>query len=195
MAVAVKTKILYTPEEYLALEEAAEYKSEYYNGEIFPMTGGSINHNRIAGNIYALLHAGLRSGACEVFTSDMRVWVKAHNMYTYPDVVIICGRPEFAKSRNDTIANPVVIVEVLSPSTQDYDRGKKFQFYRSILTLRDYLLIHQDSIHVEHHAKMADGRWVLNESQDPEGDIAIQSLNLELPIRRLYERVDWSITE
>jgi Uma2 family endonuclease len=108
---------------------------------------------------------------------------------------VLCGRPEFYRNRTDTIVNPTVIVEVLSPSTQNYDRGDKFQFYRSLPTLRDYLLIHQASIHIEHHTKMADGRWVLNENQDREGDITIQSLNLELPISRIYERVDWSITE
>jgi Uma2 family endonuclease len=109
--------------------------------------------------------------------------------------MVLCGQPEFYPRRTDTIVNPTVIVEVLSPSTQNYDRGDKFQYYRSLSTLRDYVLIHQTSIHLEHHAKMADGRWVLNESQDPEGDITIQSLNLELPISRVYERVDWSITE
>jgi Uma2 family endonuclease len=192
MALAKLQPRLYTPDEYLALEEvAADYKSEYFRGEIYAMAGGSANHNRISGNVHAVLNNGLRSTRCETFNSDMRLMVKAHNLYTYPDTMVICGSIEFAKDRNDTVTNPTLIVEVLSPSTQDYDRGQKFEFYRALASLKDYLIIHQDQIYIEYYHKLADRQWVLTEFSDIEATLTIQSLNFEIPIRRLYERVDW----
>ena len=191
MAVALKHERLYTPDEYLALEETAEGKSEYYKGEIFAMSGGSANHNRIVSSINAFFHSGLRGRRCESFTSDMRVQVKAHGLFTYPDAMIICGQPEFWNNRNDTVTNPILIVEVLSESTKDYDRGQKFEFYRTIPTLRDYVLIHQDRVHIEYYHKLEDGRWLLTEIGDPEALLILETVDLTLPVRSIYERVDW----
>jgi Uma2 family endonuclease len=194
MALAKLQPKLYAPDEYLALEEAATYKSEYFHGEIFAMTGGSANHNRISGNVHTVLNNGLRSTRCETFNSDMRLLVKAHSLYTYPDTMVICGRIEFAKDCNDTVINPTVLVEVLSPSTQDHDRGQKFEFYRTLDSFQDYLIIHQDRVYIEYHHKLADKRWVLTEFSDIEASLTLQSLNFEIPLRRIYERVDWLST-
>ncbi len=181
----------YTPEEYLALEEKADYKSEYFNGEIFAMAGGSYNHNVIAGNINAALNQFAGSKPCVAFTSDMRVLVKANSLYTYPDAMLVYGPVEFAEARNDTITNPLVIVEVLSNSTRDYDRGFKFESYRLIETLQDYLLIDQERVHVEYFHKLEDGRWVLIETNLPEVTLTLQAINFSVAVNRIYQKVDW----
>ncbi|MCF4967273.1 hypothetical protein CV014_09205 [Nostoc sp. CMAA1605] len=138
----------YTPEEYLALEEVAEYKSEYIDGQIIPMAGGTVNHNRIAGNFYAVLNFAFRQQNYEVFNSDMRLWIPEKRIYTYPDVMIVVGEPEFFPNRQDMILNPQVIVEVLSESTKGYDHEDKFQAYRTISTFQEYLLVDQTQIYV-----------------------------------------------
>jgi len=186
-----KQLTFYTPEEYLALEEKADHKSEFFNGEIFAMAGGSYNHNVIAGNINAALNQFAESKPCVAFTSDMRVLVKANGLYTYPDATLVCGQVEFAEGRNDTITNPLIIVEVLSKSTRDYDRGFKFESYRLIETLQDYLLIDQERVHVEYFHKLEDGRWVLIETNLPEAELTLQTINFPLPISRIYHKVDW----
>ncbi len=186
-----KQLTFYTPEEYLALEEKADYKSEYFNGEIFAMAGGSYNHNVIAGNINAALNQYAESKPCVAFISDMRVLVKANGLYTYPDAILVCGQVEFAEGRNDTLTNPLIIVEVLSKSTRDYDRGFKFESYRLIETLQDYLLIDQERVHVEYFHKLEDGRWVLIETNLPEAELTLQAINFTLPISHIYHKVDW----
>jgi Uma2 family endonuclease len=184
----------YTPEEYLALEEKADYKSEYYNGEIFAMAGGSYNHNVIAGNLYAALNQFVESKPCTAFTSDMRLFVEEAELYTYPDVMVVCGRPQFAQNRIDTLTNPIVIVEVLSRSTRGYDRGQKFEFYRTIETFEDYVLIDQDRVHIEYFHKLADGRWILAVFNTLEATLTIESIDFEIPLSRIYHKVDWSAT-
>jgi Uma2 family endonuclease len=186
-----KQPTFYTPEEYLVLEEKADHKSEYFNGEVFAMAGGSYNHNVIAGNINAALNQFAESKPCVAFTSDMRVLVKANGLYTYPDAMLVCGQVEFAEGRNDTITNPFIIVEVLSKSTRDYDRGFKFESYRLIETLQDYLLIDQERVHVEYFHKLEDGRWVLIETNLPEAELTLQTINFTLAISRIYHKVDW----
>ena len=119
----------YTPEEYLELEETAEYKSEYYQGEIFAMSGASFNHNQIIGNVHANLHQNQKKHNCRIAMTDLRLWVKEKNLFTYPDIMVICDKPEFYPNRNDTITNPIIIIEVLSDSTKNYDRGEKFVFF------------------------------------------------------------------
>jgi Uma2 family endonuclease len=183
-----------SPEEYLALEEKADYKSEYYNGEIFAMAGGSYNHNVIAGNLYAALNQFVESKACTAFTSDMRLLVEEAELYTYPDVMVVCGRPQFVKNRIDTITNPIVIVEVLSRSTRGYDRGQKFEFYRTIETFEDYVLIDQDRVQIEYFHKLADGRWILAVFNTLEATLTIESIDFEIPLSRIYHKVDWSAT-
>lgn len=185
----------YGPEEYLALEERAEYKSEYIDGEIAPMTGGSINHNRIAGNVYGLLYNALSSTECEALGSDMRVWLPEYNVFTYPVITVICDDPIFYPGRTDTITNPVLIVEVLSPSTEDYDRGTKFQRYRSLPTLNDYILIHQSDARIEHYGRMKEGGWLLTETKGMEAALTLPAFEIKLPLAQIYERVDWSLVE
>ncbi len=186
-----KPQNYYSPEEYLALEEAAEYRSEYYRGEIFAMAGGSANHNRITGNVYTALREVLESKSCEAFISDMRLHVKKNNLYTYPDVMIVCGQLKFVKGRTDTLTNPVAIVEVLSESTQGYDRGAKFELYRAIATLQDYILIDQARIHVEYFHKLEDGRWLLAEFNELETVLRLEAVAVEIPLSRVYQRVEW----
>ena len=186
-----KPQKYYSPEEYLALEEMADYRSEYYRGEIFAMAGGSANHNRIAGNLVIALQAALEGKPCETFVTDMRVLVKKNGLYTYPDVMVVCGRLEFVEGREDTMTNPVVIVEVLSKSTQDYDRGGKFQLYRAIDSLRDYVLIDQARVHIEYFHKLEDGRWLLTEFNEIEAMLKLESVDVEIPLSRVYQRVEW----
>lgn len=181
----------YTPEEYLALEEQVDYKSGYYQGEIFAMAGGSYNHNVITGNLYAVLNRFFESKSCTAFTSDMRLLVPQNELYTYPDVMVICGQPLFVKNRTDTVTNPIFIAEVLSKSTRDYDRGFKFESYRTIETFEDYLLIDQDRVHLEYFHKLEDGRWVLTDFNTADVSLRIESLELEIPISRIYNKVDW----
>jgi Uma2 family endonuclease len=186
-----KPQKYYSPEEYLALEEMADYRSEYYRGEIFAMSGGSANHNRIAGNVYVALREALEGKPCETFVTDMRLLVKENGLYTYPDVMVVCGQLEFVEGREDTITNPVVIVEVLSKSTQDYDRGGKFQLCRAIDSLRDYVLIDQARIHVEYFHKLEDSRWLLTEFNELEAVLCLEAVSVDLPLSRVYQRVEW----
>jgi Uma2 family endonuclease len=185
----------YTPEEYLTLEETADYRSEYYRGEIFAMSGGSINHNRIAGNFYSALNFAFENGPCEAFMSDVRLLVKQNGLYTYPDVMVVCAQLQFVANRTDTITNPILIVEVLSESTEGYDRGKKFEFYRMIPTLQHYLLVAQDRVHLEYFHKRADSLWVLQEFNDINSVLKIDALALELPLSRIYSRVEFEIAD
>lgn len=186
-----KPQKFYSPEEYLALEEMAEYRSEYYRGEIFAMSGGSANHNRIAKNVVVALDAALAGKPCETFITDMRLLVKKNGLYTYPDVMIVCGRLHFAKGRTDTLTNPIVIIEVLSESTQAYDRGAKFELYRALETLQDYVLIDQSRVYVEYFHKLDDGRWLLAEFHEPDGILLLEAVGVELPLSQVYQRVEW----
>lgn len=184
----------YTPEEYLALERKSEFKSEYVNGRIYAMTGASREHNLIAGNVFARLHARLRGRRCEVYMSDMRVKVSQTGAYHYPDVVAVCGEPRFEDKHVDTLLNPTVIVEVLSPSTEAYDRGEKFAHYRRLETIAEYVLVAQDKVRVEHYRR--DGEhWVLSEVSNAEGVLVLPSLECELPLREIYERVELDASE
>jgi Uma2 family endonuclease len=183
-------KQYYTEEEYFALEEKSEHKHEFYRGEIFAMVGGSVNHNRIARNVLTTLDNALRNTRCEAFGSDMRVLVETHGLYTYPAALVVCGDIDLVQARTDTITNPTLIVEVLSPSTQDYDRSQKFEFYRAISSLQDCVLIHQDKIHLEHHSKQTKG-WLLTDLTSLDDVLSLSSVNLQIPLRRLYARVDW----
>lgn len=186
-----KPQKYYSPEEYLTLEETAEYRSEYYRGEIFAMAGGSANHNRIAGNIYLGLRETLEGKPCEAFITDMRLHVKKNSLYTYPDVMVVCGRIEYVKGRTDTLTNPVVIIEVLSESTQAYDRGAKFELYRAIESLQDYVLVDQARVHVEYFHKLEDGRWLLAEFNELDAVLRLEAVEVELPLSRVYQRVEW----
>jgi Uma2 family endonuclease len=179
----------YTPEEYLELEEAADYKSEYIDGQIIPMAGGTVNHNRIAGNFYAVLNFAFRQQEYEVFNSDMRLWIHQKGIYTYPDVTVIAGEPEFFNNRTDIITNPQVIVEVLSKSTKNYDREDKFQAYRTISTFQEYLLIDQTGIHVDQFSKTGKKQWTLREYDEEDEAIALVTVPFEISLQDLYNKV------
>jgi Uma2 family endonuclease len=182
----------YTPEEYLALEEKAVRKSEYYRGQIYLMSGGSANHSRISGNAYFELRSSLENSNCEVFNSDMRVLVKAEGLYTYSDVAVICGEVEYAPGREDTLTNPIMLVEVLSPSTMNYDRGEKFLFYRSIKSLQIYLVIDQLQVLVEYHQRIADDTWQLKTFTQPDQVIELSAIGVNLTVGQLYEHVKFT---
>lgn len=185
----------YTPEEYLALEEGADYRSEYFGGEIFAMSGGSANHNRIARNLIVGLDAAFADQPCEAFINDMRLLVKANGLYTYPDVMAVCGQLDFAPGRTDTLTNPALIIEVLSKSTAGYDRGAKFELYRALDSLQDYVLVDQAKIHVEHFHRLDDGRWLLQEFNHLEDVLKIETIGFELSLVQIYQKVDWSLSE
>lgn len=193
MTVAVKPPKTITPAEYLKRERSAVQKSEYYAGEVFAMAGATPNHNRIAANVNAELNVGLRGHSCEAFNSDQRLFVKKNGLYTYPDVMVVCGRIEFDIRDKDAITNSVLIVEVLSPSTANYDRGGKFELYRDIPTFAEYVLIHQDKVHIEHHLRDDRGRWLLTEYKDDQSALPFETIGLSIPLARVYERVDWLI--
>lgn len=181
----------YTPEEYLALEEQADFRSEYRDGEIVPMTGGSINHNTIIVNLCALLKFGLRGKSLKVFTSDLRLWIPRYRRYTYPDVFVIADEPVFQGSRKDTVMNPCLIIEILSESTQDYDRTDKFRYYRSIPEMQEYILVDQYTTGVEHYAKLEDASWRFREYDAETSSISLVSVGLELAMNDLYEGVSF----
>lgn len=188
----VTKKQYYSPEEYLALEEAADYKSEYIDGEIIPLTGKSTNHNQIAGNFSAALNFAFKTQDYEVFMSDVRLWIPAKRIYTYPDVMIIAGEPEYFNDRTDMITNPRVIIEVLSDSTQGYDKQGKFEFYRSIASFEEYLLIDQTKIYVEQYSKTANKRWSFREYDVEDEAIALASVQFEISLVDVYNKVKFA---
>ena len=188
---ATQPQTFLTEEEYLAFEREAEEKHEYYAGEIFAFAGASRRHNLITGNFFAALHAQLRDRDCEVFSSDMRVRISPSGAYTYPDVVALCGEAEFADDQHDTLLNPTVIVEMLSPSTADYDRGGKFALYRRLDSLQEYLVVAQDRCHVEQYVRQGDARWLLSETEDPAALLTLDAIGCRLPLAEVYEKVDF----
>jgi Uma2 family endonuclease len=188
--VSTQPKTFLTPEQYLEIERAAEYKSEYYDGEMFAMAGAGEAHNVLAGNLVTGLNNQLRSRPCRVYPSDMRVRVRATGLYTYPDVVVVCGERRFLDEQRDTLLNPSLLVEVLSPSTEAYDRGRKFKHYRSIESLREYLLVASDRVQAELYTRQPDGRWLLTSADRLEDSLDLESIGCRLALMDLYEKVD-----
>lgn len=192
----IKTeKPYYTPEEYLALEESSEYKSEYHDGEIIPMTGGTINHNIIAGNFYAYLKYTLRGQSYKVFFADVRLWISLKNRYVYPDVMIIQGKPVYAGTGKTTITNPLIIVEVLSESTKNYDKGEKFDFYRSIPEFREYILIEQSKYCLAQYTKNSENQWLFTEYNGKDNVLNLATVEVQIPFSGIYQEVDFSESE
>jgi Uma2 family endonuclease len=192
--VAQNDQSFITLETYRAISETAEERLEYRNGEIFTMSGGSHPHSRIAVNIITFLSIGLRDTNFEVCNGDMRIWIPEFQCGTYADVLVINGEPEFNVTRTDEILNPLLIVEVLSPSTEGYDRGEKFRKYRSIPSLREYILISQSEPYIEHYFK-PDSKpensdiWQFQISDRLEQKITLPSLNIEVPLSEIYRRI------
>lgn len=192
--VAEKSARRYTPEEYLALERKAEYKSEYIDGWIVAMSGASREHGLIAFNCAGMLHGQLGDSSCEAFISDMRVHIPATRRYTYPDVVVACGDIQFEDGELDTLLTPTVVIEVLSPSTELEDRGRKFMGYRSIPGLQEYVLIAQDQARVEHYRRWQDG-WLFTEYAGLDSSVSLPTINCTLPLREVYRRVQFAPAE
>jgi Uma2 family endonuclease len=181
-----------TPEEYLEIERKAEYKSEYFDGEVFAMAGAKRRHNVIAWNIGGELRQHLKGKNCEAYPADMRVFVPQTGLYTYPDLVVVCGEPQFQDDIFDTLLNPILIIEVLSDTTENYDRGKKFQHYRSIESLREYVLVSQDEARIEKYVKQGDGFWVLSEAVGLDAKIKLDAIDCELALSEVFDKVNFS---
>ena len=178
-----------SPEEYLTLERQAEFKSEYIDGVIYAMAGGSERHNLIAANIIIAIGTQLRDRPCRVYPSDLKVRVPNSKRFFYPDVSVVCGEIQFADDERDVVLNPVVIVEVLSDSTAAFDRGKKFQSYQQIESLREYLLVSQDEYVVEHFLRQYDGRWLYTKAGGPDEAIALPAVGCRLALGDVYSKV------
>ena len=178
----------WTPEEYLAFERKSDEKHEFIDGRIYLMTGASREHNLIVFNLALFLGNQLRDRACEAYANDMRVRVKGQD-YTYPDVVIVCDPPEFEDDHVDTLRNPTLIIEVLSPSTEQYDRGKKFEDYRALHSLQEYILVAQDRPHVERYVRQDRGTWLFSEVDGLEASLELASIQCALTLADIYEKV------
>ncbi len=185
-------KIRMSSQEYLRRERAAEFKSEFFDGEVFAMSGGSPRHSLVKTNVTGELRNQLSGRPCTAYDSDLRVKVDATGLYTYPDASVVCGSLEFDDNDRDTVLNPTLLVEVLSPSTEAYDRGKKFNHYRRIKSLREYLLVSQDEAKIERFQRNVDGTWTLTEASGLEATLHLPSLGIDLSLREVYEKVDFS---
>ena len=174
-----------TEEQYLEIERLAEFKSEFHDGQMFAMSGGSPNHALLAVAIGALLYSQMPKG-CRVFSADLRIKVASAGLYTYPDCSVICGELQLFSDQKDVVLNPLLIVEVLSPSTEGYDRGKKFELYRTIPSFQEYLIVHQDQRHVEHFSKQDDGSWLLRDHVGVDDSVTIARLGVHIPLADLY---------
>jgi len=191
MPPAVTALNIYKAEEYLALEVASDIRSEFRNGEVLPMTGGTPAHNQIASALNALLWFGLRGKPYSVFVTDQRLWIPDGNLYTYPDVMVISNPVQLQSGRKDTVINPILIAEVLSDSTEGYDRGDKFAAYRTIPAFREYLLISQHKAHVEHYVKQAAHQWLFMEYAGREAKVMLTTVALEIALADLYENAEF----
>lgn len=178
-------------DDYLAIDRAAEVKSQYYDGELFAMAGGSVNHNLIAFNMGAEIRAALKGRPCRVFGSDMRVKCPT-GLYTYPDVTVVCGSLETEGKREDVLLNPILIVEVLSPSTEDYDRGRKGEHYWSIPSLKEYVLVDQSAVIVQQQVRVDPERWTMSRTTDRNGILSLTSLGVSISVAEIYAQVDFA---
>lgn len=185
-------KPIYNADQYLALEETADYRSQFYEGEIFAMTGASRRHNVIAGNFYANLHSRLRNRSCEIYQNDMRVKV-AVDFYTYPDIVIVCGDPQIEQKHGENLLNPQVIVEVLSPSTEKFDRGEKARLYRLMPSLEEYVLISQNEMHIEHFVRQQNGGWLLTELSETAEILELPTISCQINVSEIYAKIDFPV--
>jgi Uma2 family endonuclease len=196
-----RTKTFLTSEEYLAIERKAETKSEYFAGEMFPlagvgkaqdafaMTGASRRHNLVTGNVFAALHGQLAERECEVYPSDMRIRIPATGLYTYPDVSVVCGEARFEDDYLDTLINPNVIIEVLSESTEAYDRGKKFEHYQQIVSLAEYVLVAQEPYRIEVFIRQSGEQWLYTEAHRAEDVVRLASISCELALKDVYAKI------
>jgi len=184
-----------TPEEYLEMERKVDRKNEYFNGEIFAIGGASPRQVLIVTNVVSELRAQLKNRPCTVYSTDLRVRVSRTGLHTYPDVIVVCGAPQFADDHKDTLLNPTLIVEVFSKSTKDYDRGEKFEQYRAIESFKEYVLIAQDKHHAEHFLRQSDNTWLFSETNQLEDAIELNSIGCNLKLTEAYDKIDLLETE
>ncbi len=189
MTAVLKTKL--TAREYLAIESRAEFKSEFFQGEMFAMAGASLRHNIILENLSGELHSRLKGGPCQAVSSEQRVHVSRTGLYTYPDLLIFCGTPEMDPEDANSLVNPVVIVEVLSPSTEKYDRTVKFRSYQQIPSLKEYILVAQDEAVIDRFVRLADGSWGLVTFEGLEATLALMSLPVQIPLADVYSGISF----
>ena len=194
MSAVAKPRLL-TEEEYLRLERAAEFRSEFHRGEMFAMAGASLQHSRIKGNFETGLCLRFRGGPFEAVSGDLRVKVAPTGLFTYPDVVVFCGKPELLDRQMDTLLNPKLIVEVLSESTQDYDRGKKFEHYQTIASLEEYVLVAQDRPRCESYFRQPGGHWRYTPCEGLEAEVFLESVGVRVPLAELYADVEFPVAE
>ncbi|CAD5957137.1 putative protein sll1609 [Planktothrix rubescens] len=187
--------LLYSQEEYFKLEETAEFKHEYRDGDIIPMSGGTTNHNQIAGNAYFQLKLALRGQKYRLFIGDVRLWMAEHRLYTYPDLMVIKGDVIYHENRKDTVLNPLVIIEILSESTGSYDHGDKFKYYRSIPEFQEYILIDQYQYSVEQFVKTETGKWQVNFYESVDSILTLSTLDFAINLTDLYEQVNFETSE
>ena len=185
---SLAAETLLTPEEYLTLERKATVKSEYLSGQVLAMSGASNAHNLITLDIGTELNIQLRGRECLVYTNDMRIRTSSKGAYFYPDVVVVCGKPRFEDNVFDTLLNPMLVIEVLSPSTEAYDKGEKFRHYQELASLQEYILVSQDRIRVEHY-RLVKTQWVQTEMRGLEDVLSLNSIRCELPLQDIYRRV------
>ncbi|ELP55046.1 MULTISPECIES: Uma2 family endonuclease [Microcystis] len=194
MLTTTETKY-YTPEEYLALEETSEDKNEYRQGEIIPMVGATTNHNQIAGNFYRRFPLTINNQDYYTYMETVRLWLSDYSIYTYPDVMVIKGQPLYQGNSQSNVINPLIIVEVLSNSTQAYDRGDKFKFYRSLPTFQEYILIEQSSYSVERYYKQKDDQWLIDFVMGENAVLQLVSVDWQISLQDLYQRVNFDLAE
>src|SRR5437870_8707171 len=180
-----------TEAEYLEIERAAEFKSEFFDGEMFAMAGGTPQHSLIAINIAAEFRHRLKTHPCVPYNTDLRIKIEATGLFTYPDLSVICGPLQFADGTDDTVVNPILLVEVLSDSTEAYDRGKKFEHYRQIASLQEYLLISQKEPRIEQFVRQVDGRWLLTEAAGMNAVLELPSLRISLSLAEVFAKVNF----
>ena len=195
MIMQAEEKKYHTLEEYLEFEVSSGERHEYIDGEVICVTAGTPNHNKIAGNFYAALNFALKRQPYDVFVTDQRLWIPKKRIYTYPDIMVIAQPLEYAEGRRDTLTNPLIVAEVLSNSTQNYDRGEKFLAYRTIPTLQEYLLIDQYSMHIEHFFKTDRKRWTFAEYDDTEELLSLQSISFQIKLSDVYNKVEFEVEQ
>jgi Uma2 family endonuclease len=184
----------FTESEYLELERKADFKSEYYNGEIFAMAGASLIHNEIVANLISIFNQFLKDKPCKVYPSDLRLRIEKSGLYTYPDITIVCGKTELLDNKFDTLKNPTVLIEVLSDSTEKYDRGQKFSFYREIPSLKEYILVSSKTMKIEKFKRLEDGNYLYIESNEHQ-PFPIDSIDMNLNLEDVYNKIDWTLVE
>ncbi|MTJ47179.1 Uma2 family endonuclease [Dolichospermum sp. UHCC 0259] len=190
MTIAQETRY-YSPEEYLELEVNSDIRHEYIDGVIIPMTGGTPNHNQIAGNFYAVLNFALKRQPYQVFVTDQRLWIPNKRIHTYPDIMVIQNPLVYEEGRKDTLTNPIMIAEVLSKSTSSNDRDQKFAAYRTISTLQEYILIDQYTMHVEQYWKTDNNKWIFSEFTDENTSLNLASVPCQILLADIYDKVDF----